>query len=157
MARPSSSASVAVPMVVLSLLALARAQPPAPAPPVPPVQPTPTPTTTLSQDQLDDLMTQKELTALADAKINFKRGAWLYGDYATEFNVPDAISCHRLCEADSGCSHWNYQATGGKRCDLKSGTGGFNEDASSWISGDTFHAPLSPAPPPPTGSPTGDL
>eukprot|EP00933_Yihiella_yeosuensis_P045882 TRINITY_DN41303_c0_g1_i1.p1 TRINITY_DN41303_c0_g1~~TRINITY_DN41303_c0_g1_i1.p1 ORF type:complete len:146 (-),score=42.76 TRINITY_DN41303_c0_g1_i1:80-517(-) len=96
-----------------------------------------TPVPTKSPDELAAEAYAIEAKALDAAKVEWKKGAWVYGDYAQLSGISSAVECNKLCLADAECSHWNYHATGGNRCDLKRGnTGGFNEDASDWISGD---------------------
>jgi len=61
-------------------------------------------------------------------------GAWLYGDYKT-IETEDAPKCAEACEIDGQCYHWNYLVEGAGTCSLKRDSGGFNNDATNWISG----------------------
>jgi len=106
--------------------------------------PTTVRTTTIDPDVLIQQGVQQ---AVADSLqkgqhcFTARRGAWLYGDHDVKFGVSGVVACAEICFNDPVCSHWNYHPAN-DRCDLKSGQGGFNEDAGDWVSGDcTEHVP----------------
>lgn len=101
----------------------------------------PAPTTTVNQDELNALAVRKQLSVCATAGLQCRRGSWLYGDYKSMDHIQDIASCNAACKADPQCYHWNFHASQGGGCDLKtSGTAGFNEDASDWVSGSVVRA-----------------
>merc|ERR1719322_58630 len=113
---------------VLGLLVLAGAQPsPGPAPVT-------TTTTTLDPDVVMRLMVQQSLAdAHAQGITTARKGAWVYGDHAELEEISNSVDCHKACEADVDCSHWNFRVTGNTRCDLKTGrSGGYDEDKGDW-------------------------
>merc|ERR1712085_35381 len=128
----------------------------------------------MDPDARERIAVQEQLDSLEAIGIEGTRGVWLYGDHRTALDIHSALACHDACAADNQCSHWNYHVTGHHKCDLKNGFGGFNADATDWVSGNIVHLPdptaaptpipltprstpaptPAPTPPPPTPEPT---